>query len=69
MLVEYCEYLSPLKSAFKIVKMAQFLFFFTTVNIFKGMISDLVERREVKQKRLQVESSKQQLTSLPPRKI
>lgn len=33
------------------------------------MISDLVERREVKQKCLQVESTKQQLTSLPPRKI
>lgn len=33
------------------------------------MVSGLVERREVRQKCLQVESTKKQLTNLPPRKI
>lgn len=33
------------------------------------MRSGLVERREVKQKRLQVENTKEQLVNLPPRKV
>lgn len=33
------------------------------------MITDLVEKREVKQKCLQVESTKEQLASLPPRQV
>lgn len=33
------------------------------------MRSDLVERREVKQKCLHVESTKEQLANLPPRKV